>query len=78
MGMPYLNHVLHHQKAACRVPEALGMTNLFRKSSELSRVSKGCVNNSPEILQGKEQEFLVFSCGHLSEAVGLGTSWRNL
>ena len=42
------------------------MTNLFLISSELLRVaagvSKGCVNNSTEMLQGKEQEFLVFSC----------------
>lgn len=53
------------------------MTNLFRRSSELPGVSKGCVN-SPEILQGKEQEFLVFSCSRLSEAVGLGISWRSL
>lgn len=54
------------------------MTNLFQKSSELPGVSKGCVNNSPEILQGKEQEFLVFFCSRLSEVVGLGISWRSL
>lgn len=58
------------------------MTNLFQKSSELPRlaaeVSKGCVNSSQEILQGKKQKFLVFSCGHLSEVLGLGISWRSL
>ena len=67
---------------AGRVPEAPGMTNLFQKSSELLRlsalVSEGCVNSSPEILRGKEQEFLVFSCSHLSKVVGLGISWRSL
>lgn len=77
MGMPSLNRVLCKKLHAGRVPEAPGMTNLFRKSSELPGVSKGCVN-SPEILQGKEQEFLVFSCSRLSEAVGLGISWRSL
>lgn len=59
MGVPPLNQVLHPQKVhAGRVPEALGMAYLFQRSSELLRitagVSKGCMNNSPETLQGKE------------------------
>lgn len=42
------------------------MTDLFQKSSQLPRAAK--------ILQGNEQESLVFSCGHLSEVVALGIS----
>lgn len=46
------------------------MTDLFPKSSPLPRAAK--------ILLRKEQESLVFSCGHLSEVVALGISWRSL
>lgn len=66
--MPSLSHILHPQKAACR--NAADMTDLFQKSSPLPRAAK--------ILLRKKQESLVFSCGHLSEVVVLGISWRSL